>query len=100
MRTQRYIVLAALLALPLLTKAQDIAISHLKYNAHTCAREGYIGTQTDIQNATIHAISIFDEPTTSTMDFEQPFYNLSGQRVDPATYHGIVIHAGHTHFLP
>ena len=57
-------------------------------------------TPTDIQNATIHAISIFDEPTTSTMDFEQPFYNLSGQRVDPATYHGIVIHAGHTHFLP
>ena len=100
MRTQHYIVLAALLALPLLTKAQDIAIAHLRYNAHTCAREGYIGTQTDIQNAIIHAISIFDEPTTLTMDFGQLFCNLSGQRVDPATYHGIVIHAGHTHFLP
>ena len=40
------------------------------------------------------------ENNVQTFDPTQPTYNLSGQRVDPASYHGLVIQSGHTYYLP
>ncbi len=41
-----------------------------------------------------------NENNAQPFDSTQPTYNLSGQRVDPAGYHGLVIQSGHTYYLP
>lgn len=40
-----------------------------------------------------------NENNIQPLDPTQPTYNLSGQRVDPATYHGLVIQSGYTYYL-
>ena len=41
-----------------------------------------------------------NENNAQPFDPTQPTYNLSGQRVDPESYHGLVIQSGHTYYLP